>query len=64
MILVLALLLLRPSLQAYASKMANADEMSFRLFANMAASCAYSRSVRWYGPSWIPGTMALTFSIR
>ena len=29
----------------------------------MAASSAYSRSVRWYGPSWIPGTMALTFSI-
>ena len=21
----------------------------------MAASSAYSRSVRWYGPSWIPG---------
>ena len=30
----------------------------------MAASSAYSRSVRWYGPSWIPGTMALTVSIR
>ena len=67
MILVLAQLVLRPSLQASASKMANADEMSFRLGANMAASShssAYSRSVRWYGPSSIPGTMALTFSIR
>ena len=64
MILVLAQLVLRPSLQASASKMANADEMSFRLVANMAASSAYSRSVRWYGPGSIPGTMALTFSIR
>ena len=60
MILVLAQLVLRPSLRAYASKMANADEMSFRLV----ASSEYSRSVRWYGPSSIPGTMALTFSIR
>ena len=64
MILVLAQLVLRPSLQASASKMANADEMSFRLDANMAASSAYSRSVRWYGASWIPSTMALSFSIR
>ena len=57
-------LVLGLSLQASASKMANADEMSFRLVANMAASSAYSRSLRWYGPSSIPGTMALTFSIR
>ena len=64
MISVLAQLVLRPSLQGYASKMANADEISFRLVANMAASSAYSRSARWYGPSWIPGTMALTFSTR
>ena len=32
MILVLAQLVLRPSLQAFASKVANADEMSFRFF--------------------------------
>ena len=64
MILVLAQLVVRPSLQVSASKMANADEMSFRLVANMVASSAYSTSVRWYGPSSIPGTMALTFSIR
>ena len=36
MILVLAQLVLRPSLQASVSKMANADEMSFRLVENMA----------------------------
>ena len=64
MILVLAQLVLRPSVQASASKMANADEMSFRLVAKMAASSAYSRSVRWYGPSSIPAAMALTISIR
>ena len=64
MILVLAQLVLRPSLQASESKMANADAMSFRLVANMAASSAYSRSVRLYGPSSIPGTMVVTFSIR
>ena len=63
MILFLAQLVLRPSLQASASKMANADEMSFRLVANMAASSVYSRSVRWYGACSIPGTMELTFSI-
>ena len=62
MILVLAHLVLGPNLEASASKMANADEMSlaFRFVAKMAASSAYSR----YGPSWIPAIMALAFFIR
>ena len=64
MSLVLAQLDLRPSVQASASNIANADEISFRLVSNMAASSAYSRSVRWYEPSLIPGTMALTSFIR
>ncbi len=50
MILVLAQLVLRPSCEASASNMANADEISLIFVAKMAASSAYSRSVRWFGP--------------
>ena len=48
MILVLAQLVLRPILEASTSNMANADEMPFWFVAKIAASSAYSRSVRWY----------------
>ena len=56
MILVLTQLVLRTSLEASGSNMANAEEMSFRFVAKMATSSVYSRTVRWYGPRWIPGT--------